>query len=44
MWATEPAANIMTEDQARSHAEVLALPMGITFSPWQHRPAARLRI
>jgi hypothetical protein len=29
MRATEPAASIMTEDQARSHAEALAI--GITF-------------
>jgi hypothetical protein len=44
MSATEPAASIMTEDQARSDAEALALAMGITFYIVRNRKGRLLSV
>lgn len=44
MSATEPAASIITEDQARSDAEALALAMGITFYIVRNRKGRLLSV
>ena len=44
MWATDRGGSTVTEEQARSHAEALALAMGITLYVVRNREGRLLSV